>query len=111
MKAERDNAAELLQTQAREQGLTLGTAEFPNERSFAIAVTPATDERKLDDTVKRYLPDWAVARPPGASGSSRSRTSLCGRSRTAPVSQAVETIRNRIDEFGVSEPLIARAGI
>ena len=26
------------------------------------------------------------------------------------VSQAVETIRNRVDEFGVSEPLIAREG-
>ena len=26
------------------------------------------------------------------------------------VSQAVETIRNRVDEFGVAEPLIAREG-
>src|SRR6185369_8759726 len=26
------------------------------------------------------------------------------------VAQAVETIRNRVDEFGVSEPLIAREG-
>ena len=40
VKAERDDAAELLQTQAREQGITIGSIEFPNERVFAVAVTP-----------------------------------------------------------------------
>jgi preprotein translocase subunit SecD len=109
VKAERDDAAEQLQTQAREQGLTLGPAEFPTERSFAIAVTPATDERKLDETVKRYLPDWAVATAGGKWVFTLKDLPL-RQMEDNSVSQAVETIRNRIDEFGVAEPLIARQG-
>ena len=109
VKAERDDAAEQLQTQAREQGLTLGPAEYPSERSFAIAVTPATDERKLDETVKRYLPDWAVATAGGKWVFTLKDLPL-RQMEDNSVSQAVETIRNRIDEFGVAEPLIAKQG-
>jgi preprotein translocase subunit SecD len=109
VKAERDDAAEQLQTQAREQGITLGTVEFPNDRAFAVAVTPATDERKLEETVKRFLPDWTVSTAGGKwifSLKDLSRRTI----EDNAVSQAVETIRNRIDEFGVAEPLIARQG-
>ncbi len=109
LKAERDDAAEQLQTQAREQGLTVGPVEFPNERAFSVAVTPATDERKLEETVKRFLPDWTVSTAGGKwifTLKDLARRQIEDNS----VSQAVETIRNRIDEFGVAEPLIARQG-
>ncbi|PYQ37304.1 MAG: protein translocase subunit SecD [Acidobacteria bacterium] len=109
VKAERDDAAEQLQTQAREQGLTLGAVEFPNERAFSVAVTPTTDEKKLEETVKRFLPDWTVSTAGGKwifTLKDLARRQMEDNS----VSQAVETIRNRIDEFGVAEPLIARQG-
>ena len=109
VKAERDDAAEQLQSQAREQGLTLGPVELPTDRSFAIAVTPATDERKLDETVKRFLPDWAVTTAGGKWVFTLKDLAL-RRIEENAVAQAVETIRNRIDEFGVAEPLIARQG-
>jgi preprotein translocase subunit SecD len=109
VKAERDDAAEQLQSQAREQGLTLGPVEFPNDRSFAIAVTPSTDERKLDETVKRFLPDWSVATAGGKWVFTIKDLALRQIEENS-VAQAVETIRNRIDEFGVAEPLIARQG-
>ena len=109
VKAERDDAAEQLQTQAREQGITLGPVDFPNDRAFAVAVTPQTDERKLEETVKRFLPDWTVSTAGGKwifSLKDLARRQI----EDNAVSQAVETIRNRIDEFGVAEPLIARQG-
>jgi preprotein translocase subunit SecD len=109
VKAERDDAAEQLQTQAREQGLTLGAVEFPNDRSFAVAVTPATDERKLDETVKRFLPDWSVSTA-GGKWIFTIKDLALRQIEDNSVAQAVETIRNRIDEFGVAEPLIARQG-
>jgi preprotein translocase subunit SecD len=109
LKAERDDAAEQLQTQAREQGFTIGATEYPSDRTFAVSVTPQTDERKLDETVKRFLPDWTVA-----AGGGKWTFTLKDLSRRQieenAVAQAVETIRNRIDEFGVAEPLIARQG-
>ncbi|HZI65492.1 MAG TPA: hypothetical protein VFF17_02905, partial [Thermoanaerobaculia bacterium] len=61
LKAERDDAVEVLQMQAREQNFTLGPVELPNERSFAVSVTPQTDVAKLEDTTRRFLPDWDVA--------------------------------------------------
>jgi preprotein translocase subunit SecD len=109
VKAERDDAVEQLQTQAREQGLVLGTSEYPTEASFTVAVTPQTDEKKLDEISKRWLTDWNVG---SAGGKWNFTLKDASRRQTEDnaVAQAVETIRNRVDEFGVAEPLIAREG-
>ena len=109
LKAERDSAAERLQTEAREGGLTLGPVAFPTDRSFSVAVTPRTDERRLGETVKRFLPEWTYS---AAGGKWTFALTDAARRQIEDnaVAQAVETIRNRVDEFGVSEPLIARQG-
>jgi preprotein translocase subunit SecD len=109
IKAERDDAVEQLQTQAREQGLTLGSVELPNDRAFSVVVTPQTDERKLEETVRRYLPDWNVSTA-GGKWTFAPKDLARRQIEENAVSQAVETIRNRVDEFGVAEPLIARQG-
>jgi preprotein translocase subunit SecD len=109
VKAERDDAVELLQNQARDQGLVLGAVETPSEASFTVAVTPQTEERKLDEVSKRWLADWNVG---SAGGKWNFTLKDVSRRQTEDnaVAQAVETIRNRVDEFGVAEPLIAREG-
>jgi preprotein translocase subunit SecD len=107
VKAERDDAVEQLQNQAREQGLVLGPVEYPTVGSFLVALTPQTDEKKLDDISKRWLSDWNV----GSVGGKWSFSLKDPRRRETEdnaVTQAIETIRNRVDEFGVAEPLIAR---
>ena len=68
VKAERDDAVELLQNQAREQGLVLGAVETPSEASFTVAVTPQTDEKKLDEVVQALARRLECRRPPEASG-------------------------------------------
>ena len=60
LKAQRDNDVIQLQNQARDQGVALGAIEYPSDISFAVAVSPQTDTTKLDDLVKRWLPDWNV---------------------------------------------------
>ncbi len=107
VKAERDDAVEQLQNQARELALSLGAIEYPSESSFTLGVKPQTDEKKLDETAKRWLPDWNV----NAAGGKWTFVLKEPARRTTEdnaVAQAVETIRNRVDAFGVSEPLIAR---
>ena len=109
VKAERDDAVEQLQTQAREQSVVLGPIEYPSVSSFTVAITPQTDEKKLDEVAKRWLADWNIA----TAGGKWNLTLKDQRRRETEdnaVAQAVETIRNRVDEFGVSEPLIAREG-
>jgi preprotein translocase subunit SecD len=108
VKAERDDAVEQLQTQGREQSLALGPIELPSESSFTVTVSPE-NEKKLDDIVKRWLPDWNVNTGGGKWIFVLKDTSRRTTEENA-VAQAVETIRNRIDEFGVAEPLIAREG-
>ena len=57
VKAERDDAAETLQREAKDAGI--GPVEFPTDSSFSMTVTPQTDQARLADTVKRFLPDWS----------------------------------------------------
>ncbi len=107
LKAERDDSVETLQREAKDAGI--GPVELPTDHSFAIAVTPQTDQARLEDAVKRFLPDWSYS-----TGGGKWTFSLKDPARRTmednAVAQAVETIRNRVDEFGVSEPLIARQG-
>jgi preprotein translocase subunit SecD len=109
LKAQRDNDVTQLQNQAREQGVSLGSVDYPNDASFTLAITPQTDQAKVDEIVKRWLPDWnvnATAARWSFTLKDPSRRSI----EDSAVTQAIETIRNRIDEFGVAEPLIAREG-
>ena len=56
VKAERDDAVEQLQTQAREQTVALGAIEYPSVTSFTVTITPQTDEKKLDEDPVGPLP-------------------------------------------------------
>jgi preprotein translocase subunit SecD len=108
-KAERDDAIEQIQNQAREQTFTIGAVTPVSDSSFTVATTPQTDEKKLEEAAKRYLPDWSAS---VAGGKWTFTLKDVARRATEDnaVSQAIETIRNRVDEFGVAEPLIARQG-
>ena len=107
VKADRDQSVELLKAQAKEQGVTLGALELPNDAAFTIATV--SDEKKIDEIAKRWLPDYTVGTAGGRWTFQMKDTARRATEDNA-VSQAIETIRNRVDEFGVSEPLIAREG-
>ncbi|HEV2064792.1 MAG TPA: hypothetical protein VGS00_09635, partial [Thermoanaerobaculia bacterium] len=109
LKAERDDAAEQLEAQAREQSFTLGAVTPVSDSSFTVAVTPQTDEKKLEEVVKRYLPDWN-ANAAGGKWTFILKDPARRATEDSAVAQAIETIRNRVDEFGVAEPVIARQG-
>ena len=107
LKAERDDAVETLKSQTKEPGSGPSSA-------------------------RRTPPSRSPSRPrPTRRSSTRRSSASCRTGTTAPaggkwtfalkdlarrqmednaVSQAIETIRNRVDEFGVAEPLIAREG-
>jgi preprotein translocase subunit SecD len=110
LKAERDDAIEQLRTQARTQSFTLGAFEATGPSSFTITATPQTDTSKLEDAVKRYLPDWN-ANSVGNKWAFQLKDPARRSTEENAVAQAIETIRNRVDEFGVAEPLIAREGV
>jgi preprotein translocase subunit SecD len=110
LKAERDDAVETLRNQAREQSFTVGDFDMPGPSIFSVAVTPQTDAKKLDEAVKRYLPDWGYTTA-GGKWTFQLKEPARRLAEENAVAQAIETIRNRVDEFGVAEPLIAREGV
>ena len=107
VKAERDDAVGLLKNETKD--ITLGPIELPTDASFAVGITPQTDQTKLDEAVKRFLPEWNVSTA-GGKWTFTLKEAARRQIEDNAVAQAVETIRNRVDEFGVSEPLIAREG-
>jgi len=109
LKAERDDAIEQLRNQARERSFTLGDFEMTAPNSFSVGVTQQTDTAKLEEAVKRFLPDWSYNAVGGKWVFQLEEPARRSTEENA-VSQAIETIRNRVDEFGVAEPLIAREG-
>ncbi|HTO77646.1 MAG TPA: protein translocase subunit SecD [Thermoanaerobaculia bacterium] len=110
LKAERDDAIETLRNQAREKSFTLGDFEMTAPNAFAVNVSAQTDTTKLEEAVKRFLGDWTYNVVGGKWVFQLKETARRAAEENA-VSQAIETIRNRVDEFGVAEPLIAREGV
>jgi preprotein translocase subunit SecD len=108
-KVEADDAISRLNDENKAQSLGLGAVNRTGPASFSVSVNENTDLDKLSDLVKRNLPNWQYTRQ--GTEWSFSLTAPAQKSiADEAVQQAVETIRNRIDQFGVSEPVIAREG-
>ena len=110
LKIETDEAVAHLNEQNKEQTLKLGAVTRTGPASFSAVVNADTDTDKLQDAVKRFLPGWEYARQ-GTTWAFSLSTPARKKLSEEAVQQAVETIRNRIDQFGVSEPVIAREGV
>jgi preprotein translocase subunit SecD len=111
IKAELDDAALRLRRQADEQGITIGEVTTDVDgRGFQVVVPGEFDRDALRDVADSYLPDYEV--DVGASQWSFSFGGSVERMiRDMAVRQALETIRNRVDQFGVAEPVIQRQGL
>jgi preprotein translocase subunit SecD len=86
---------------------TTGVKEKPGR--FAFTGTDANQEAKVKDLVAQYTRDWTISFL-----ADRVIFNLNPATdqilRDQAVTQTLETIRNRIDQFGVAEPLIQKQG-
>jgi len=111
VKAELDDAAQRLVDRAKAKGVALGTWTVDAAAAaFTVQVPPDADRDVLRQVVEDYLPEFEVTR-----GAAEWRFELppnvVRQIRDKAVRQALETIRNRVDQFGVSEPVIQRQGL
>jgi preprotein translocase subunit SecD len=111
IKAELDDASRRLKTQAATRDIDLGDVVVDPERfRFRVGVPGDFDRGVLREDAASYLPDYSVT--VGAQEWSFSFKPNVERNvRDLAVRQALETIRNRVDQFGVAEPVIQRQGI
>jgi preprotein translocase subunit SecD len=94
----------------KKNAVTFQTAAKESPGRFAFIGTDADQEKKLKDLVDQYTRDWDVS-------FMADRVKFVLKTQTAQffrdqaVTQTLETIRNRVDQFGVAEPLIQKQGI
>lgn len=83
------------------------TKEAPGR--FTIQGTTPDQEVKVKDQLDQYLRDWDYLFA-GTSATVSLKPIALNVAKELAVDQSVETIRNRVDQFGVAEPIIQRYG-
>lgn len=86
------------------------------KRTAANQITIQFANADLKAQIQKLLDDYPTFFEVDASGSANSlvwelRETEIKRIKDSAINQALETIRNRIDQFGVSEPLVQRQGL
>ncbi len=111
IRAELDDAMERLRGGLAEKGFVPKETKRLAEGApgFMLRLAPETDQKLLGKLIEERLPDFNVNR--GVEVVATLKPEVAREIRDRAVRQALETIRNRIDQFGVSEPLIQRQGI
>jgi preprotein translocase subunit SecD len=110
LRTEVDQAAERLKNQARDGNLPAPTTRRLDDRSF-LAIPPAdAAPADYENIGKTFLPDFGANRT--AEGVVFRLTEFAiSALEQQTVAQSVETIRNRVDELGVAEPIVAPQGM
>ena len=105
LRAETDSDMARLVDQAKEQSVTGLTATRTGDAAFTISAASPDALSTVTDIAGRFLPRWQASRQNDALVFTMDAKSV-NEVRNATVNQAVQTINNRIDQFGVSEPVI-----
>jgi preprotein translocase subunit SecD len=83
------------------------------EGSNTIVITLQEEEngKEVRELLDEAFPNFVSQSPTGTRLVYELRSTEVERIKTSAINQALETLRNRIDEFGVAEPLIQRLGV
>jgi preprotein translocase subunit SecD len=108
LRAETDSDMERLIQQAEDEKVTGLSGRRTGDNQFELTGVTPDSKSKLADLAKRYLPDWSLQDQPERLVLNRSAQAT-EQIRQLAVTQAVQTITNRVDQFGVTEPTIQEA--
>jgi preprotein translocase subunit SecD len=110
LRAETEKDMETLLRQLEEGGVTGATASRTDDNSFRASGVPQSQISVVDEIIDDYLPFWSFRRT-GQDLVFERKIEEISQIREQAVLQALQTIRNRIDAFGVAEPVIQRQGL
>jgi len=94
----------------QDAGLSSASAAVTSSTKFDVIGVPGDRDSEVTRVVTEYLPGWNWQRR-GETVEFSMEIANAAEIRNLAVVQALETIRNRIDEFGVAEPVIQRQGM
>jgi preprotein translocase subunit SecD len=103
-----------VRTYFREDGIRLNSIEMSGKTSLTVAVGAPADMDKINALLDKYFPDVEIESTSMESDVQKitltMKTEWVDQIKSQATDQALETIRNRIDQFGVSEPDIRLEG-
>ena len=112
VRSERTKDLDRLVQELRDSGMTAAEVEPASDSNtaFVLSGVPQEKDGEVGRIASEFLPGWSWNRR-GKTVDFKMLPANAAEIRNLAVVQAVETIRNRIDEFGVAEPVIARQGL
>jgi preprotein translocase subunit SecD len=110
LRAEADKDMDRLLQELEDSGIANVQAERSDENSFEVRGVPVDQGDQVQSIVDDYLNRWDWRRQ-GEQLVFTRRLDEITQIEGQAVRQALQTIRNRIDAFGVAEPVIQRQGI
>jgi preprotein translocase subunit SecD len=113
--ADAQNAMEVLKEQLRTHKIDFTDVSQPDPQNnpdhIAIKGVAAAARSDLRNIVEERLPDYDISGGPGDTWNLSMKPSNLNDLKNRAVTQAIDTIRNRIDALGVSEPTIQEHGL
>src|SRR5579862_1845319 len=110
-----DNAVEILKDQLNKRKISFADISKPDPQNAPAKVVlkgvSADDRKDLLDIVSERLPEYNLTSGAENSWTLTMKPQILADLKNKAVAQAIETIRNRIDALGVSEPTIQEHGL
>ena len=100
-------AMEALKSQASKNNLPAPTMRRVNDTTFVAVPTAGIGTADYERLAKDYLPSFDVSRTPDGAMLLKMKPASASAIERDTIDHSVETIRNRVDALGVTEPLIA----
>jgi preprotein translocase subunit SecD len=110
LRAETEKDMDTVVRQLEEAGVTGVTTRRVADSKFEVIGVPAERRDAVETVIEDFLPFWTFDAGPQALVFTR-RAEEDADIREQAVRQAEQTIRNRVDAFGVTEPVIQRQGL
>jgi preprotein translocase subunit SecD len=102
-----DQAMEALKSQAGKNNLPVPTTRRINDTTFVATPPAGIAPTEYERLAKDFLPAFDMSRTPEGALLFKMKPASASAIERDTIEHAVETIRNRVDALGVTEPLIA----
>jgi preprotein translocase subunit SecD len=113
--AESDRAIERLKDAMKRANVTVGDISKPDPvghpERVVLKNVPPDASAQLREAVSNNLPEYDLSSGPENSWTVSMKPQSLAALKNQAVAQAIETIRNRIDQLGVTEPVIQEHGL
>ena len=110
LRLEVDQAMEAMKNQSVKNTLPMPTARRVNDSTFVLIPPAGVGTPDYEKIAKDYIPAFEMTRTPDGSLQFAMKAMNVSQLERDTITHSIETIRNRVDALGVTEPIIAPEG-